>query len=116
MPGGDRRGPMGEGPMTGRGAGFCSGTGEPGYTAPSYGFGRGFGGRGRRRFFPFGYAARPRWGRAGGIAYLGPDDEVDSLKQEAGWLKQRMDEITKRLGEIEDKQVKLLSRWVECIV
>jgi len=31
MPGGDRRGPMGAGAMSGRGAGFCSGSGVPGY-------------------------------------------------------------------------------------
>ena len=31
MPGGDRTGPMGQGPMTGRGAGYCAGFGMPGY-------------------------------------------------------------------------------------
>ncbi len=31
MPRGDRTGPMGMGPMTGRGAGFCSGVGVPGF-------------------------------------------------------------------------------------
>ncbi|MFW5971797.1 MAG: DUF5320 domain-containing protein, partial [Desulfovermiculus sp.] len=30
MPGGDRTGPMGMGPMTGRGAGFCAGMNQPG--------------------------------------------------------------------------------------
>lgn len=30
MPGGDRTGPMGQGPMTGRSAGFCSGNRMPG--------------------------------------------------------------------------------------
>jgi len=43
MPGGDRTGPVGRGPMTGRAAGYCSGYQNPGY---SRGFGRGFG-RGR---------------------------------------------------------------------
>jgi len=32
MPAGDRTGPMGHGPMTGRGAGICAGFGVPGYT------------------------------------------------------------------------------------
>lgn len=50
MPGGDRTGPMGMGPMTGRGAGYCAGYGGPGYVnpIPRGGFGRGWrrGGRG----------------------------------------------------------------------
>jgi hypothetical protein len=33
MPGGDRTGPMGEGPMTGRGAGFCTGNSQAGYSS-----------------------------------------------------------------------------------
>jgi hypothetical protein len=46
MPGGDRTGPWGMGPMTGRGMGFCGGYGHPGYINPA-GFGWGFGaGRG----------------------------------------------------------------------
>ncbi len=60
MPGGDRTGPAGAGPMTGRSAGFCAGYGTPGYANPVPGLGRGAGrgpGRGRGfgagRFFPF---------------------------------------------------------------
>jgi len=41
MPRGDRTGPLGYGPMTGRGAGYCSGSGVPGYMNPVYGRGRG---------------------------------------------------------------------------
>ena len=49
MPGGDRTGPRGKGPKTGRGLGFCTDNNSPGYTNPQ---GRPFGGRGRgRRFF-----------------------------------------------------------------
>ena len=48
MPGGDRTGPVGYGPMTGRAAGYCAGYGVPGYMNPIPGFGRGMGfGRGR---------------------------------------------------------------------
>ncbi len=39
MPRGDGTGPMGTGPMTGRGAGYCAGYTAPGYTDP-VGFGR----------------------------------------------------------------------------
>ena len=45
MPGGDRTGPWGAGPMTGRAAGHCAGYGRPGFMNPQ--FGRGHGGYGR---------------------------------------------------------------------
>lgn len=61
MPGGDRTGPIGNGPMTGRAAGFCAGFGAPGYVNPSPGFGRGLGrGWGRR-------VGRGFWGRGRGF-------------------------------------------------
>lgn len=47
MPGGDRTGPLGRGPMTGRGAGYCSGFDMPEWSNPA-----GAGYRGRNRFFP----------------------------------------------------------------
>jgi len=46
MPGGDRRGPEGQGPRTGRAAGFCAGNDEPGFMSRGWGRGGG-GGRGR---------------------------------------------------------------------
>ena len=59
MPGGDRTGPMGAGPRTGRGMGVCAGSSSPGYMNPPpgqermmrrrQGMGRGFG-RGRGGF------------------------------------------------------------------
>jgi len=72
MPGGSGTGPMGMGPMTGRGAGYCAGYPTPGFMNPyggrgfGMGMGRGMGmggGRGRRNMF---YATgMPGWGRAG---------------------------------------------------
>jgi hypothetical protein len=70
MPGGDRTGPAGMGPMTGRAAGFCAGYPVPGYMNPvggrGYGgWGRGFrgGGWGRRNWY---YATGlTGWQRAG---------------------------------------------------
>lgn len=59
MPGGDQTGPLGQGPMTGRGLGYCAGYNRPGYANPGprgffgrgFGFSRGFGrGFGWRRF------------------------------------------------------------------
>jgi len=58
MPRGDGTGPMGMGPMTGRAAGYCAGSGVPGYmnAGPVCGYGRGLG-RG------FGLSYGRRWGR-----------------------------------------------------
>ena len=55
MPRGDRTGPWGAGPMTGRAAGYCAGYPAPGYANPTPRFGRGWGRRygkgfGRGRF------------------------------------------------------------------
>lgn len=50
MPRGDGTGPMGRGPLTGRGAGFCTGNKMPGYLNQSIWRGSSFfGGRGYRR-------------------------------------------------------------------
>jgi hypothetical protein len=66
MPGGDRTGPRGAGPMTGRAAGCCAGYPVPGYMNPGRGYGRGFGrgwgrgyGRGWGRGFGRGWYAYP---------------------------------------------------------
>jgi hypothetical protein len=74
MPGGDRTGPWGAGPMTGRGRGYCSGYAAPGYMYPGpglgygRGFGRGFGrgmGYGRGRGWGMGYGRGRGWGMGG---------------------------------------------------
>ena len=121
MPRGDRTGPMGMGPMTGRAAGYCAGFGMPGYANPApgrgfgmgFGRGRGFGGRGggrgwRHMFYATGL---PGWMRFGGYAapygyrvpYQKPDPEMEKqeLKDEAEALQSELDFIKKRLSEIE---------------
>ena len=111
MPRGDRTGPMGMGPMTGRGAGYCAGFGMPGYAnpAPGRGFGMGFGrggafwGRGWRH--GFWATGLPGWMRFGAPAapYLKPDPEMEkqALKDQAEALQSELDFIKKRLSEIE---------------
>jgi hypothetical protein len=67
MPFGDGTGPMGLGPMTGRGAGYCAGFGRPGFTNPLPRRGRlGFG-LGWR--VPYGYPYPGGYGA--GIPYAG---------------------------------------------
>ena len=63
MPRGDRTGPWGAGPMTGRAAGYCAGYSVPGYMNPVGGYGRGFG-RGWGRGFGRGWGRG--WGRGFG--------------------------------------------------
>jgi hypothetical protein len=120
MPGGDRTGPAGMGPMTGRATGFCGGYPAPGYMNPA--FGRGYwggarGGRGHRHWF---YATGlTGWQRAGGYpAYGTPygvppaapfaaamtsEQEAKILKGQAEYLEDALDGIRKRLDELEAK-------------
>jgi hypothetical protein len=103
MPGRDGTGPMGMGPMTGRGAGFCGGFAAPGYANPiGYGFGRG---RGFKRMF---YAAGlPEWARFGyhninGTYFASGADEKEFLKRQAELLENQLDDVKKRLGELDN--------------
>ncbi|HBB17942.1 MAG: hypothetical protein A3J94_08020 [Syntrophus sp. RIFOXYC2_FULL_54_9] len=109
MPGGDRTGPMGMGPRTGWGAGFCAGYGVPAFSNPGYGAGvavfGGRGGRGRRnRFFATGI---PGWQWfAGNPIPVGmpfsaqpetPQNELDVLKGQAQYLENGLKELQARM-------------------
>ncbi len=102
MPGGDRTGPMGMGPLTGRRMGACAGYPQPGF-ASWRGFGVG-GGRGwRNRFYATGV---PGWaaygaGVAPGYAKLDPEWEKQNLKDQAQALRSELDAIERRLSESE---------------
>ncbi len=105
MPRGDRTGPQGMGPRTGRAAGFCAGFDAPGYAnaSPGRGGGRGGGGRGRRNMF---YATGlPRWMRFGGgpasIQAAAPDMEKEALMNQVDLLQAELASIKNRLNEIE---------------
>jgi hypothetical protein len=110
MPWGDRTGPLGLGPRTGRGLGFCSGYDVPGYMNPGPGLGLGWG-RGRgwrwwcRWFGGFGRGWRWRWFWRipffGGASF---GDEAELLRQEAEILKKNLEAIEKRLSELEKKK------------
>jgi len=103
MPQGDRTGPMGAGPRTGRGLGYCGGYEAPGFADPAFGPGRGWrrgrgGGFGwRHRFFATGQAG---WGYP---RYAPPTQEetLQALKSEADWLKGQMEAVNKRIEELE---------------
>ncbi len=130
MPGGDRTGPLGLGPRTGRAAGYCSGYPVPGYANNRFGrgFGGGFGrgrGYGGGRGFGMGYG---RGWRHRNFAYGAYDvdypydpvyddtpvrrtsnrdvrkDELGYLKREAKDLTRALDDINTRIKDLEEKQ------------
>ena len=118
MPFGDRTGPAGLGPRTGRGAGFCGGFGVPGFLNRGGGFGffgggRGRGGRGwRNQFYATGLTGWQRgfgwpWGAQGapGLPSAGPsrDEELGALKDQAGYFESALENIRKRIGALEAK-------------
>jgi hypothetical protein len=94
MPGFDGTGPMGMGPMTGGGRGFCSpwgiGTGLPAYGVPRW--------RGHR--YPY-YAAGPFV--PGAMPYapqMSREQELDFLKQQAEAIRVQLKEIEGRIQEL----------------
>lgn len=72
MPKGDKTGPEGLGPRSGRGLGYCTGYESPGYTQGVPRGGRGYG-RGYGREFGRGFGRGFGWGR-GRRYHLYPDD------------------------------------------
>ena len=101
MPGLDGTGPLGEGPMTGGGRGFCN----P-YWRPWYGRGGWWGrGLGWRRGFAW-RAGIPPWRGWYSPPYYGPysrEDEINMLKEEAAILQEELEAINKRLEELESE-------------
>jgi len=115
MPGGDRTGPNGLGPMTGRGAGYCAGYPVPGYMNPvpgrgGFGYGRGFGrGRGRGRGFGRGFGWRWAAPYAYGAGYpdagygpgITPKAEAEALKEQARLMQEEISAVNQRIKELE---------------
>ncbi len=119
MPGGDRTGPRGMGPMTGRAAGYCAGYGVPGYANPVPGRGWFGGGRGRRHWYratglpgwlraAHGYPAFGSWEDPYLAQTLGPtpmpEKEVEILKQEAEFLKAQLKDVQSRINTLEKEK------------
>ena len=131
MPRGDKTGPEGLGPETGRAAGYCSGCTMPGFMNPGGGgfdgvrkgiSGRAGRGRGNRNWY---YATGlPGWKRYNmglpargedpeyrypGIPYapeVEPEQETQILKDQTDFLKQQLGDIQKRTEEIKKGQKK----------
>lgn len=112
MPGGDRTGPMGMGPMTGRGRGWCGRQGGSLYGGRNFGmFGWGRGRGWRHRYYATG---APGWARPGwGTQWAGPSpywdwtagqDELNELKDYAAGLERELSDIKARMAELEKER------------
>ena len=111
MPGGDRTGPAGKGPMSGRGTGYCAGYDVPGYANPWPGRGAGFGyeygwrwGGGRGAGYDRGRGWGARW------RYPGPDipcrerNYTRALEEEEErWLQEEAEALERELCEIRQR-------------
>jgi len=99
MPGGDRTGPEGMGPMTGRRMGLCAGNEQSGN---SYGFGRGFarGFRGNQRGGR-GFFSGRRWNTFNNPMVDSEsqkkaiENEVDALKKQISFLQAELERLGK---------------------
>ena len=93
MPRRDGTGPMGMGPFTGRGMGFC----RPGrYIGRRAGLGYGLG---------YGYGRMGGFNRWGGYPAdsISPEEERNLLRGEKAALRSRLEEIEKILGDSEEE-------------
>ena len=119
MPSGDRTGPEGFGPRTGRALGYCSGYDSPGYTKGiprgGRGFGRGYGrgfGRGRgfrnRRFWYRDYYPEPNNEPTSGnrLNYSEPskDEEKKYLEDTIKTLEEDLKSMRKRLDALSNEK------------
>ncbi len=111
MPRGDGTGPMGLGPMSGRGAGYCNGYSVSGFANPALGFG--FGRGMRRRFWATGI---PGWAYFSGSptaapfmpinqdAGIDPAAEVRMLKSQIEMMEQSLTNAKERLNELQKNE------------
>ncbi|MFZ6017801.1 MAG: DUF5320 domain-containing protein [Nitrospirota bacterium] len=105
MPFGDRTGPLGLGPRTGRAMGYCAGFGMPGYANPVPG--RGWFGRGRGWRHWYWATGIPGWAGYDYPLYA-PEftakDEMNILQDQADFLKKQLEDIQNRISTLEKAQ------------
>ena len=117
MPGFDGTGPLGQGPRTGGGFGYCEPTAGSYYGQPVvYGVGRGGiprgggrgvafgGGRGRGRRFGGGAPGAPAYYPAPAAVQMAPDQERALLKEQAQAMQDQLNQITARIAELTTEQ------------
>lgn len=104
---GNGTGPMGMGPMTGRGAGLCRGFSTPGYanTAKNFGgmgCGRGFSGKGFGRGFGRQYKA-PKWSNQSNFMET-KQDSKEYLSQQISFLENELKQTKEQLAYLESQE------------
>ncbi|MEO0085646.1 MAG: DUF5320 domain-containing protein [candidate division WOR-3 bacterium] len=101
MPRGDRTGPAGFGPMTGRGLGYCAGFPNPGYMAGGGWFGRGRGrGFGRGRGWAWaGQAVPGLFGPGLGRAFVSREEAREDLESHRDELKRELAGVEEELAQ-----------------
>lgn len=105
MPRGNGMGPKGQGPKTGRGAGFCAGYDVPGYynaAVPGFGgrFGAGYRHGNGRGFGKRGLGFR-QWFRGAIPAEMTAEGEKAFLKNQVEILAHELENANKRLVELD---------------
>ena len=119
MPRGNRRGPWGLGPMTGRAAGYCADYPVPGYLNPiprfgrGYGFGRGWGRRRGRGFgrssgwypphHPYVYPPTRQYAYPPPVPKQSPEQEVEALENYKKELEAERADLEKEMNVIETR-------------
>jgi hypothetical protein len=120
MPRGDRTGPAGLGPMTGRGASFSAGYPVAGFMNPEWasgggapGWGRGGRGGGWRRRHGFLASGISSWQRAWPTSpppamaayapFMSKEQEVEVLRNQARCFEQALEDLRNRIREVESK-------------
>jgi len=105
MPGFDKTGPGGQGPMTGRGQGNCVDSRDS--ARPRLGGFGSFGRRWRNRFFNSGMPGR-FWGRgfAREESALSSQDEVAMLQEEASYFEKELKSIREELNRLKKNDKK----------
>lgn len=112
MPRGDGTGPMGAGPMTGRGMGLCTGYHSGGFANSGLGFfGAGRGGR------PYGGGRGMAWGGGRGMGFrnyqgwannvpqqyapISPEDEKKYVAEDIKELERELQELKKHMTDLD---------------
>ena len=107
MPAGDRTGPMGQGPRSGRAMGYCSGNDEPGYSYGSgargmrQGAGRGFR---NRQFFNSSFR-----GRGMGLRFSNQDSSNQASSSNLEEMKEYIEDLKNQVTLLE-KDLKNISQ------
>lgn len=110
MPGFDRSGPRGAGPMTGGARGYCNfADTEDAQPLPAFRPGGLRGKMAHGRWFRQGSGRGRGFGRFGGRCFgpyrpenpLAPEEELNLLKQKADSVKATLDSINQRISELE---------------